>query len=726
MNRLPLLLLLVFATTLRAQTSLPATTLAAIGELKELALREPDPRKLTALAQGKYPVALQHGRCMVGFLGKVNDAFRADAVDPALVHVGTRIGDILSVRVDAYHLDAFSSIPGLRSGELAGVARPTLNRLVHDIGADSVQQGINLPQPYTGAGVYIGVLDWGFDYTHPMFYDTAMTHSRVRAAWDQFRQAGPPPAGQGYGTELATPAALMAAQSDTAGVYSYATHGTHVAGIAGGGGAGTVYRGIAFDAQFLFCSFLVDAAAALDGVAWMQHVAQQDGKPLVVNMSWGLYYMGSLDGHSLLSQALDQFSQEGVTFCISAGNNGDVDFHIGKAFAGDTLRSHVQFYSYSANPHMWGQSLTMWGEPGQAFATSFVVKNDLAATSSTSLWYHSDAQIAYVDSFLVLGPDTVWYNLATDAADPMNGRPHFRLRIKNTHTGLKVVMQATAAAGTVHFWNVTELDNDVGNWGQAFLGDGPGWTAGDHFYGIGEPACTESAITVAAYTSAYIIPGGTNTYGGTIAGFSSFGPTLDGRIKPDISAPGVSVASSISSFTDNAYTPLLTVPFNGRNYPFARMSGTSMSAPALTGVAAMVLQAAPGISPAAVRDLVRSTARTDSHTGVIPPGGSTRWGMGKVDAYGAIVDLIDNTGLAGPGDHGPTTWPNPAQGIVFIRPPFANFRLTVSDAWGRVILVRDVMDAGPVAVETSAWPGGVYFLRMEREGRQAMGKVVKE
>ena len=79
---------------------------------------------------------------------------------------------------------------------------------------------------------------------------------------------------------------------------------------------------MAFDAQFLFCSFLIDAAAALDGVAWMQQVAQQDGKRLVVNMSWGLYYMGTLDGHSLISQALDQFSAEGVVFSISAGNNG--------------------------------------------------------------------------------------------------------------------------------------------------------------------------------------------------------------------------------------------------------------------------------------------------------------------------------------------------------------------------------------------------------------------
>ena len=280
---------------------MPAETRVAIAELQAIALHDPEAHKLITETQGKFPVAMMGGRCMVGFLGKVNNAFSADELDPAIVHVGAHIGDVLSFRVDAYHLDAVAAIPGLAYIELASIARPTLDKLVKSIRADSVQKGIGLPQPYTGAGVLIGDLDWGFDYTHPMFYDTAMTIYRVRAAWDQFRQAGPAPSAFGYGAEFTTPSTLIAAEGDTANIYSYGTHGTHVAGIMGGGGAGTIYRGVAFDAQFLFCSFLIDAAAALDGVAWMQHVAQQDGKRLVVNMSWGLYYMGTLDGNSLIS-----------------------------------------------------------------------------------------------------------------------------------------------------------------------------------------------------------------------------------------------------------------------------------------------------------------------------------------------------------------------------------------------------------------------------------------
>lgn len=712
---------------LAAQPQMPADTRAGIMDLQQRAAQQPDARKMTAELQGIQPVAYMNGRCMVGFLGKVNAQFDPDAMDAGVVHVGTRIGDVLSFRVDAYSLDAVRSMPGLDYVELAGIARPDLNKAVRSIHADSVQQGIFLPQPYTGDGVLIGVLDWGFDYRHPMFYDTAMTHSRIRAAWDQFKQSGPAPADFGYGAEYATPSALAAAQSDTANIYSYATHGSHVAGIAGGGGAGTPYRGIAFDAQFLFCTFLVDAAAAIDGVAWMKQLADQDGKRLVVNMSWGLYHMGTLDGTSLLSQAYGQMAGEGVAISVSGGNNGDISFHIGKEFAGDTLASRVQFYPYSANPNMYGQSLIMWGEPGHPFGTAFRVLDSGNNPVAASPWFHTSTATDPVDSFLVANNDTVFFRLTADAAHPLNGRPHVRLRIKNTNTTLRVLMQATAPSGTVHFWNVTDLTNDVGNWGQSFLGGQPGWTAGDKNYGIGEPACTEQVITVAACSSTTWSTSG-EPVGGSIAGFSSYGPTLDGRIKPDITAPGASVASSISSFTDNDYSPVQIVPFEGRNYPFAKYSGTSMSAPMVTGTVALLLQANPTLSPAEIRSIIRNTALTDSKTGEIPPGGSLRWGMGKLNAYHAVAEVLGVAGMAGTDADLVAVWPSPASNGFFLQPssPAQGARLTVTDALGRTVAARQVHEAGVIHVDASSWPAGIYFLRLEKDGMRALGKVVVE
>jgi subtilisin family serine protease len=663
---------------------------------------------------------------MVGFLGLVASDF-APTDNPHILF-GAQVGRIRSFRVDAYHLNELDQVPGLLYAELAGKVSPTLDRAVKATRADSVQRGINLPQSYTGRNVLIGVLDWGFDYTHPMFYDTTLTTSRVRAAWDMWKRSGPAPTGHAYGTEYDTPQELANAQADTVNVYSLATHGSHVAGIAGGSGAGTNYRGVAFDANYLFCTFLVDAAAVLDAFDWMHSVATADEKRLVINSSWGLHYMGTLDGNSLISQAIDQLSAEGVVFCNSGGNNGDVNFHIKRTFNNDTLRSRVQFYPYSAHPKMWGQSLSMWGDEGASFQAGFQITSNTNTLLQETPWYNTATQPAYLDSFLVEGADTVYFNLTAEAAHPLNGRPYFRLRVKNRSTALRVVMKATAASGTVHFWNVTELSNDVGNWGMDFQAGGAGTIGGDHNYGISEPACTESCITVAAYSSEYYIGSNNIQVGGQIAGFSSFGPTLDERMKPDITAPGVSVVSSISSFTDNSYTPTQMISFNGRDYPFAAFSGTSMSAPMLTGIVALMLEAEPEISPAEIKAVLQQTARTDAQTGVIPAGGSTRWGSGKVNAYRAIVEMLGLVSIEeAPAAGDLLVWPVPAnEGFrVMPRSPGAPFTLTVRDMSGRIVEERSMASQSIVQVDIQGWSSGLYNVSIQQGEQRFHARMAK-
>lgn len=716
--------LLLLSLNLSAQVVMPATSIADMHALSELAGRANDARKLVAAAQGDYPVALIDGRCMVGFLGKVSEGFDEGGVGQS-VRIGARVGDVLSFRVDAYDLQAVQGIPGLLYAEMAGLARPDLDRVVRATRVDSVVHGISLPQSYTGRDVLIGIMDWGFDYTHPMFYDTTLTTSRVRAAWDMWRQAGPAPAAYGYGTELTTPAALMTAEADTANVYSYATHGSHVAGIAGGSGAGTAYRGMAFDAQFLFCTMLVDAAAVIDGYAWMKSIADLDQKRLVVNNSWGLYYMGTLDGNSLISQAIDQLSSEGVVFCNSGGNNGDVNFHLRRDFNGDTLRSRVEFYPYSAHPKMWGQSLTLWGEEAHSFKAGFRVVDNSNAVAAETPWYGTATQAAYLDSMLIIGTDTVFFNLTTDAAHPLNGRPHMRLRVKNTSVSWRIVLQVTAADGRVHAWNVTELSNDVGNWGMAFQGGSGGLVNGDHNYGISEPACTESLITVAAYSAEFFLSNGAEV-GGAIAGFSSFGPTMDERMKPDITAPGLGVVSSISSYTDNNYTPVAIVSFQGRDYPFASFSGTSMSSPAVTGIVALILEADPMLSAAEVKELIRTTARTDAQTGTIPPAGSTRWGKGKVNAYRAVCEALGVVGVPEGIADGLLVWPVPTTDQVNVMLPGSGLAMiTVLDVSGRCVL-QELAGNSSLVLSTGSWAPGVYGLRVEQDGRSFLARLAKQ
>ena len=117
-----------------------------------------------------------------------------------------------------------------------------------------------------------------------MFYDTTLTSTRIRAVWDQYRQAGPSPGDYGYGTVAESQTEFQAMGSDTSNVYGYSTHGSHVAGIAGGSGSGIGLKGMAPAAEFLFVTLMVDESAALDAFDWMQSVAEADGKRLVIKV----------------------------------------------------------------------------------------------------------------------------------------------------------------------------------------------------------------------------------------------------------------------------------------------------------------------------------------------------------------------------------------------------------------------------------------------------------
>ncbi len=594
---------------------------------------------LDSTTLSSYPINLINNQYYVSFLAKINSEFDKLSLTESHFIVGNPIRNIVSIKVPIEASESIALLQGVDYLELAGKVNHQLDKAVHDVRADSVQQGIGLPLGFKGKNVYIGVTDWGFDYTHPAFYDSTLTQTRIIAAWDQFKTSGPHPQGFNYGTEYIGANALLAAGGDTANIYSYSTHGTHVASIAGGCGAGTIYRGVAYDANFLFVTFLVDEAAVLDAWEWMYQKAQAAGKRLVINMSWGLYHFGTLDGNSLLSQAITAYSDLGVVFVNSAGNNGNVNFHLKKTFNNDQLNSKIDFYSYASNANMWGQSIHAWGEVGHSFSNGIIVKNASNATLAESPFYHTSTTINYVDTFLLAGTDTIFYNIAADSAHPLNQKPQMRLRVKCTNTALKILLKSTAINGTVNYWNVTELTTDVGNWGMPFSYSGTGTTPGDADHGISEPSCSDNVISVAAYAPSYQTPGGA-TVGGGLASFSSHGPRYDGVMKPDIAAPGVSICSAISSYTDAAYTTVSSVTFNNKTYDYAKFSGTSMSGPVVAGVCALILEANPWLSAAQVKQLIKETARTDNFTGVIPTVGSPLWGMGKLNAYAAVQEAL--------------------------------------------------------------------------------------
>lgn len=122
--------------------------------------------------------------------------------------------------------------------------------------------------------------------------------------------------------------------------------------------------------------------------------------------------------------------------------------------------------------------------------------------------------------------------------------------------------------------------------------------------GIGTPADMDRVLALGAL-------GETND---AMAGFSSRGPTFDGRIKPDVSAPGVSVR--VADFQNIA--------------GYKKLSGTSFATPLTAGVAGLLLQANPTWTNRQLRDAILYTAT--------PKGGSPNnvFGFGVVNAADAV------------------------------------------------------------------------------------------
>ena len=667
MNKLVLIVLgvmFVFTSTSQLQMSQNCISDIYIVQ-KDLNLNK---GKVSDRLLNQFPINKINGINYLSFLAQVNSDFNKTDLENNTFIVGKKTEKIVSLKIPLTELYSIQSLNGIDVLQVAGKIRPTLNKVLKDIRADSVHAGIDLPQAYTGANVLIGVTDWGFDYTNPNFYDTLLQNTRILAAWDQYKTSGPNPTGFSYGTEFSTAADLLSAGSDTSNIYSYGYHGSHVAGICGGSGAGTPFRGVAFEAQYLFTTFLVDESSVLDAWQWMYDKSVVENKNLVINMSWGLYHTGALDGTSLLSQALDNFTDLGVLFVSSAGNNGNNKFHIKKEFANDTLLTRVNFSSTAFSQDYWGQSLHAWGDVNGNFSAGLQILNSSNQLMGESPMFSTLTTATYIDSFVVVNgvTDTIWYNLSMDNTYPTNDRPQMRLRVKKNNF-YRIVLKSFANSGTVHYWNVAETTTDVGNWGVDFTSNGIDYTAGDTQYGIGAPACSNKAISVAAYSSENVIAGGA-VFGGALASFSSEGPIMNESLKPDISGPGVSVGSSISSFADSPPAPIASITFNGTDYGFARLSGTSMSGPVVAGVCALIWEANPYLASWQLKKIIIQTAREDSKTGIIPSTGSYEWGYGKVNAYKAIKRAINTVGVnevTKPLDW--SVYPNPTSNFLYIK-----------------------------------------------------------
>lgn len=639
------------------------------------------------------------------------------------VRINSRLEGLVTLRFPVERFDELVNIPGLRYVDTGFGLSPELQYALGDTRADSVQAGLGgLPQAYTGEGVVIAIIDWGFDYTHPVFRDTSFTELRLTKAWDQNKNAGPAPAGYDFGTEYAGQAALLAAQEDTLYVFGPGSHGTHVGGIAGGNGAGSVHKGIAPDAELLFVSLRRDAASFIDAITWVRNHAESVGKPFVVNMSFGSH-LGPHDGTLLENVAMDQMAGPGRVFVGSGGNNGTGNFHLDHTFTSpnDTLRTVVNFGSSAGH---WGQAIAIWGEPGAAFSMALRFTDNSNTLRYETDYYHTADSPLFTDTLILAPGDTIIIRLGGEEASMLNNKPNMVLQVRRTST-TKVVLQVAAEAGQIHLWNVQRLGNRFSNWGVAFGNNYPGASAGDNLYALGEPAGVgHSVITVGSHRAEQLGLGGNIIYG-TRSSYSSRGPTVDGRTKPDISGPGEAVRSSVNSFDPANSNPAFTVEVDGMLYPFATYSGTSMSAPAVTGVVALMLQANPWLSADQVKEIIKETARLDNRTGAIGPEGNLDWGWGKVDALAAVLAaaMFVSTPEIQAEPDGVVAYPNPTDGQLWIE-GMDPTEVRIYSATGALVLERYIRQGGGrLSLSLESLQPGVYLLEMKGDGRAVYKRI---
>jgi subtilisin family serine protease len=303
-------------------------------------------------------------------------------------------------------------------------------------------------------------------------------------------------------------------------------------------------------------------------------------------------------------------------------------------------------------------------------------------------------------------------------------------------------------SGTVHMWQGV-VENASGYYGL-FTSSGYTFAVdGDSQYSISDMACSNSAIAVGAYnskTAFHNVSGQNLSYTGftpgDIASFSSKGPTVDGRTKPNITGPGLALASSInssnpdymsggSSYSDVVSTYTSTV--NSQVYSYAMAAGTSMSGPATSGIVALLLQANPALDPALVMNILYQTAIVDTHTGTIPPGGSNIWGYGKVNAYRAILKTLETVGIY----HQELNtdfilFPNPGKDNYTLQYSSLldeTLQLSVFDAYGKELIHQawQVKQGGnSCTVDLGKYAAGIYFTTVTSHKGRGSVKIIKQ
>jgi len=554
------------------------------------------------------------------------------------------------------------------------------------IGADKIHAGTpahNIPA-YTGKGVLVGITDIGFDYTHPMFRNADGTLA-IKKVWDAF--ATNSNGFGGIGAIYDTQDAILKAQSSQDNSCS---HGTHVMGIAAGRAwkaknsaqEEITYKGIAYEADILSAAIDLDTGipevddamgkkvknilkegaagellnlgvttnniiSAL-GIKMIFDYAKEHNMPCVINCSWNLT-PNLTENYKTVDEFLSGLMGPGRIIVGCAGNWGDQGLYTEKP----------------NDQKKWQPYMNL-----KDSLTSFSLHSDDEFTLALSLYanqtdtkpeFYMDEPLTSQEMRAMVDkdPETSYY--AWEYKDKQGNKKYITLSFgyrKNDKQGYDYMFTLDIPSEYYDDFAYPKLeltsDSKIRLLGSPYKILFDKQLTGSYPYTSGWPATASHTISVGltSHRNKFTNIEGKETSAnsnknqeGYIVHWSSCGPTLDERTKPDVTAPGYNIISARSKFYEgNAKewkddNPLVVAraDFEGETREVVAMCGTSMAAPMVTGIVALWLQAKPTLTREQIMETISRTAKKPQADLEYP---NSVYGYGEVDAYAGLLDIL--------------------------------------------------------------------------------------
>lgn len=469
---------------------------------------------------------------------------------------------------------------------------------VEDIGAYAVRRlpGLDL----SGNGVVIGFVDTGIDYRNPAFFDSS-GRTRIRYIWDQSQEVyGSGPAVFGYGAEFTGDDINRANVSDTpyqlVPTRDQLGHGTFLASL--GAGAEALednFSGVAPEAEIIMVKLkpapkvlkdfycieqMVDCYSEVDITQAIRYLIQRAislGKPMVICLGIGTN-QGGHDGSSYLELYMESLSVlRGICFVAPAGNElvgrhhytgnlslqknifddqnqqnpGGNQGNFGLAINSIGMSGGMENIEINVASGVPGFTMEIWGQAPGLLRLSVMSPSGETVDGPAP----NQGGSSYGD-FLFEGGSVFIENVVVEQT---TGDQVLFLRFSNPGQGiwrLQVSEALNQLGGGFNAWLPIEV----------FIGDQVTFVKSYPELTVTSPGNGRGCITAATY----------NGVDGAIYPESSRGFTRRGNVKPDITAPGVSLKGVLATTGDSLL--------------YTRKSGSSAATAILAGASALMLQ----------------------------------------------------------------------------------------------------------------------------------------